>query len=596
MELKARKDMNPDFTWDLTPIFPDKDAWEKECAEMAEIAKDLAKYNGKIAESADTMAEALDAIYAAAERLERVYIYAMLNKDLDGGDPEAQAMNAKAEKVMTIFYATIAYVEPELLAAPAEVISENLKLEKLKEYRFYVSDLLRKKEHMLDKEREEMLAQLSEVSSVPRSAYGMLSNVDMPLPKVKNAEGEEVQLTHGNFGVFRECADRAVREGAFDAMFGTHKQYINTISTLYAGYVKMHEFTSNVRKYATPREMSLFSHNVPVSVYDSLIEAVHDGLPAMRKYLELRKKVLKLEKMDYYDLYVPMLTDTDMSISYEEGKKLGLAAVEPLGSDYQEMFKVAYENKWMDVYENKGKRSGAYSCGVYGVHPYILLNYADKLDDAFTLVHELGHAMHSYYSSEAQSYVNHDYCIMAAEVASTVNEVLLTKYLLKTETDLKKRAAVLNHFLEGFRTTIFRQTLFAEFEREAFKMYEEGTPLTAKSLSDLYYNLCSTYYEGIGIPENVAYEWAFIPHFYMGFYVYQYATGLSSAVSIVDKILETGDASGYRKFLTLGGSDYPIEELKVAGIDLTKPDTVKNAIKMFESTVDELSELLDKIQ
>ncbi|MDD6274377.1 MAG: oligoendopeptidase F family protein, partial [Clostridiaceae bacterium] len=339
---------------------------------------------------------------------------------------------------------------------------------------------------------------------------------------------------------------------------------------------------------------ALFASNVPVSVYDSLVEAIHNGLPTMRRYLDLRRRVLGLEELHLYDLYAPMVEDIDFKMPYEDAQVLVKKALAPLGEEYAALLDKAFQGKWIDVYENHGKTTGAFSCGVYGVHPYVLLNYTDTLDDAFTLAHELGHAMHSYKSSETQDYVNHDYQILVAEVASTVNEVLLTKYLLSVETDSRRRAYILNHFLEGFRTTVFRQTLFAEFERRAHEMYESGTPLTAQSLSAEYHALNDLYYAGAVNDETMDIEWARIPHFYNAFYVYQYATGFCSAVAIANGILTTGDASRYLRFLTTGGSDYPLEELKIAGVDLTKPDTVESALKVFSETLDEMEKVLGK--
>ncbi len=364
---------------------------------------------------------------------------------------------------------------------------------------------------------------------------------------------------------------------------------------MYAGSVKTDCFFSSVREYPSSCEAALFRTNVPVSVYDSLIEAVHESLPSMRAYLELRKKALGLEKLDMYDLYCPMVSNAAIKIPFEESKALVKGATLPLGEEYQKLLDRAYEEQWMDVYENKGKRSGAFSAGVYGVHPYVLLNYTDTLDDVFTVAHELGHSMHSYYSDHAQDYLNHDYKIFVAEVASTVNEVLLTKYLLSTETDKTRRAYILNHFLEGFRTTVFRQTLFAEFERKAHDLYEAGTPLTASVLNNLYKELCELYYAGAEVPEEIQYEWSYIPHFYRAFYVYQYATGFSSAVSIATHLVETGDNKGYLKFLSLGGSDYAINELKVGGVDLTSPEPIREAMRVFAQSVKELSDLLENL-
>jgi oligoendopeptidase F len=331
---------------------------------------------------------------------------------------------------------------------------------------------------------------------------------------------------------------------------------------------------------------------VPVSVLDSLTEAIHARLGTMKRYLSVRKQALGLDELHMYDLYCPLLPEVDFNIGFEASKALVKKALAPLGEEYGKLLERAYSERWIDVYENRGKTTGAFSCGVYGVHPYVLLNYTDTLDDVFTVAHELGHAMHSYFSSAAQDYANHDYTILVAEVASTVNEVLLLKHLLKKETDKKRKAYILNHFLEGFRTTVFRQVLFAEFERRAHDMAQAGEPLTGEALSGLYHELNSLYYEGAVNDEYADIEWARIPHFYNAFYVYQYATGFSSAVNIASRILETGDASDYLKFLSTGGSDYPLEELKIAGVDLTKPDAVKKALSVFKETVDELSNLL----
>ena len=504
-------------------------------------------------------------------------------------------MDGKATSAYVRFSTALAFFDPEILAIPEETLNAFLAPDEMKPYRHYIENLTRSRAHCLDAQRERMLAQLGDAAQAPQDAYEMLTNVDMELPKIHDENGNEVQLTAGNFGVYRESPVRAVREEAFNAMFGTYKKYINTFAALYGGNVKQDQFMADVRGYESACHAALFRNNIPVSVYDSLIEAVHESLPTMRRYLDLRKEALKLDKIDMYDLYCPMVKDVDYKVPFEEAKKMVKKATEPLGEGYQKLLDKAYAENWMDVYENKGKRSGAFSCGVFGVHPYVLLNYTDALDDAFTTAHELGHAMHSYKSDSTQDYMNHDYCIFVAEVASTVNEVLLTKYLLKTETDKARRAYILNHFLEGFRTTLFRQTLFAEFERKAHEMYQNGEPLTAERLTALYKSLVELYYEGAEVPENIAYEWAFIPHFYTAYYVFQYATGFSSAVAIASHIVETCDAEGYLKFLTTGGSDYPLNELKLAGVDLTSPQPVKDALKVFDDSVEELRELLKEL-
>lgn len=593
--MQARKDMDPKFQWDFTHMYASDEAWEAELNRVIADLPKIAAIEGTLGSSRESFKAGIDTVNEIAERLEKVYIYANLHRCADGSEPRHQEMDGKATSAYVQFSTMVAFMDPEILSIPEEKLNDFLAPEEMKPYRFMVENLNRTREHTLDAQRERMLAMLGDAAQTPQDAYEMLTNVDMELPKIHDAEGNEVQLTAGNFGVFRESPVRAVREEAFNAMFGTYKKYINTFAALYSGNVKLGQFEANMRSYASACEAALSRNNIPVSVYDSLIEAAHESLPTMREYLELRKEALGLEKIDMFDLYCPMVKDVDFKVPFEEAKKLVKEATKPLGEGYQKLLDKAYTENWMDVYENKGKRSGAFSCGVFGVHPYVLLNYTDALDDAYTVAHELGHAMHSYKSDSTQDYMNHDYCIFVAEVASTVNEVLLTKYLLKTETDKARRAYVLNHFLEGFRTTLFRQTLFAEFERKAFEAYQNGEPLTAEKLTAIYRSLVELYYEGAEVPENIAYEWAYIPHFYTPFYVYQYATGFSSAVAIASHIVETGDAEGYLKFLTTGGSDYPLNELKLAGVDLTSPQPVKDALKVFGDSVRELKAILKEL-
>ena len=595
MELKNRKDMNPEFMWDFTHIFPTKEAWEAAYKEAEAMTAGLAAYEGTLGESAAALKKALDAVNAAGEKLERVYLYAMLHKSGDNGDPEYQAMEARCVTLLVSYQMTTAFLTPEILSIPEETLASCMKEEGLATYRHMIEDMCRARAHTLDAARERMLAQLSDVAQTPDNSFTMLESVDMTFPTITDEEGREVTLTHGNFGVYRESSDQRVRRESFEKYFGEFKRYINTFAAMYAGSVKFDTFFASVRGHKSACEAALFSNNVPVSVYDSLVEAIHSRLGTMRQYLALRKRVLGLEELNMYDLYNPMLDSVEFKVTYEESKALVKEALKPLGEEYGKLLDKAYAEHWMDVYENKGKTTGAFSCGVHGVHPYVLLNFTDTLDDAFTMAHELGHAMHSYKSSEAQDYANHDYRILVAEVASTVNEVLLTKYLLKTETDKKRRAYILNHFLEGFRTTVFRQTLFAEFERKAHEMEQAGEPLTAQSLNKVYRELNELYYEGAIVNDLMEIEWARIPHFYNAFYVYQYATGFSSAVAIANRILETGDASDYLRFLSLGGSDYPLEELKVAGVDLTKPEAVLSALDVFQSSLDELEALLKEI-
>lgn len=587
-----RSEMDPRFQWDFTHIYPDKAHWEAAMAEAEKAVEALSALPGTLGQSKDALKKGLEQLEDASQKVEIPYIYAMLHRAADGSEPAYQEMEARGMSLAVKANAATSFLDPEILAIPKEQLDAWMAQEDMVVYRHMVEDISRGRAHTLSADKEKMLAMLGEAADTPSSAYEMLTNVNMVFPRIHNEAGEEVQLTSGNFGVYRESRSRAVREEAFRAMFGTYRKYGDTFAALYGGQIKFDTFFANVRGYGSSIEAYLDGGNVPVSVYDSLIEAVHESLPAMKEYLALRKKALKLDKLDIFDLYVPMVEDVDYPVPFENVKELVKNATKPLGEEYQQLLDRAFAENWMDVYENRGKRGGAFSCGVYGVHPYVLLNYTDTLDDAFTVAHELGHSMHSFFSSRAQEFVNHSYRIMVAEVASTVNEVLMTMYLLKTETDKKRRAYILNHFLEGFRTTLFRQTLFAEFERKAHELHAAGTPLTSQTLNKIYHDLVALYYEGAEIDEEIDTEWSFIPHFYTPFYVYQYATGFSSAVAIARHILETGDASEYLRFLSTGGSDYPLNELKIAGIDLTKPDTVKSALEVFANTVKEFEALL----
>ena len=592
MAQTLRSEVDSRFTWNFTDIFASDEAWEAAYAEAEEAIKAIDRIPGTLASSVDSMGEGLAGIFDACRKMERVYLYAMLRKNVDNGDPKYQAMQGRAINLSVSFSAACAFLEPEILAMDSEKLASFMEAPALKTYRHMLHNINRMRAYTLDEKGERMLALLSDAAGTPSDCFEMLESVDMTFPEIKDEKGEPVTLTHGNFGVFRESPDARVRKESFEAYFGEFKKYINTFAAMYGGSVKMDNYFTRVRGYDSACQRALSDNNVDVEVYDQLIEAIHGGLPTMRRYLELRKRVLGLEELNMYDLYCPMLRDVEMKVTFEEAKELVKKATAPLGEEYQKLLDRAFNERWIDVYENKGKTAGAYSCGVFGVHPYVLLNYTDTLDDAFTLAHELGHAMHSYLSDTTQDFVNHDYRILVAEVASTVNEVLLTRYLLSAETDPVKKAYILNHFLEGFRTTVFRQTLFAEFERQAHDLQLEGTPLTADTMNKIYHDLNALYYEGAVINELQDIEWARIPHFYNAFYVYQYATGFCSAVSIAKRILEENGAEDYLRFLSTGGSDYPLEELKIAGVDLTRPDAVASALEEFDRSLSELEALL----
>lgn len=593
MALKDRREMDPKFQWKLSDIFETQAAWEQAFQNAKKAVDTLGALEGTLKQSPQQLKAGLDQIYAATQQVELVYLYANLFKSGDNGDPEAQRLEGRAMSLYVALSTALSFVDPEILSIPKAGLDAWLQLPELQEYRHILEDTDRMRPYSLPKEQEKMLAQLADAAGAPDEAFTMLESVDMTFPDITGEDGKPASLSHGTYGLYRDSRNRAVRKEAFETYHGEFQRYINTIAAMYSGQVKLDEYYANVRGYKNALEKSLFGNNVPVAVYDSLVEAVHGGLPIMERYLKLRKKTLQLDALHMYDLYCPMVDEVSYDIDFEDCKALVKKALAPLGEDYAKLLDKAYREQWMDVYENKGKTTGAFSCGVFGVHPYVLLNYTRSLEDAFTMAHELGHAMHSYYSAANNSFANHDYRLLVAEVASTVNEVLLTKYLLKTETDPKRRAYLLNHLLESFRTTVFRQTLFAEFERDAHEMYRNGEPLTAELLSRRYHELNELYYKGAVVDPLQDAEWARIPHFYSAYYVYQYATGFCSAVAIADGIYETGDPSGYLKFLTTGGSDYPLEELKIAGVDLTKPQVVQRALKVFESTLDELEALLE---
>lgn len=591
MQVKNRDSVDLLFTWDLSDIYKDENAFNEELEAVKLEIEKISEIKDRMMNNASELKSALDFYYSLERRIGKLYIYAMLYKSEDNGNPKAQTLEGKAVNLYVDFGSKSSFIEPVILSEKEKLISF-LKSEELKSYKRVLSEMLRRSEHILSEKEEEILAKLSDVARASKNAFEMLESVDMTFPETLGEKGEQVPLSHGMYGVLIKSKNREVRKAVFENYFGEFKKYINTFAATYSGSVKTDCFFASVKNYKSSLEAGLFSAGVPEEVYRNLISSVRKAVPVLEEYIFLRKKALGLPELEIYDLYPPIVDTKEEKMSYSDAKELVLKALEPLGEKYLELLKRAFSERWIDVYENKGKTTGAFSCGLYGVHPYILLNYTDTLDDAFTLAHELGHAMHSYFSDEAQDYHNSDYTIMAAEVASTVNEVLLTLYLLKTETDKDKRAWVLNHFLESFRATVFRQTLFAEFELRTHGLQEAGEPLTAESLNKLYKEINEDYYKGVNIPELFSIEWARIPHFYNAFYVYQYATGFSAAVAIAKKISETGDTKGYLEFLKTGGSDFPIEELKLSGVDLSKPETIENAMALFKETIEELKNLL----
>ena len=591
-KMKTREQIDASLKWELGDIYASEDVWEADYANAQELVRAFPAHAGKLHQSADALYAALSDESKLGLLIDRLHAYAHLHKDEDNGNVRYQGMADRAIQLYVSAEAASSFVEPEILSVPQETLREWAKQERFERFRFRISDVDRRRAHTLSTEEERLLAMAEEPLSGADNIFTMLSDVDLDYGTIKDENGEEAKLTHGSYGMFLVSPDRRVRRDAYEGLYKAYRSMKNTITATYATSVKTDVFRARTHKFDGSLEAALFHNGVPVSVYEQLIEAVHEKLPTLRKYLDIRKRVLGVDQLEMYDLYVPIVTDCDIPMPYEDAKTLVKEALKPLGAPYGELLDNAYTKGWIDVYETPGKTSGAFCAGIYGAHPYVLLNFQGKLDDAFTLGHELGHAMHSHFSNTAQPFETAQYRIMVAEVASTVNETLMTYHLLENETDKMKRAYYITQFLESFRTTCFRQTMFAEFELKSHRMAENGEPLTVESLSDMYRKLNELYYDGAHVDDNIAIEWMRVPHFYNAFYVYQYATGLCSAVKLADDILHHDGLERYLTFLQSGGSDYPIEELKAAGVDLTKKESILASLDVFTAYVDELDELM----
>lgn len=595
-ELPKRSEVAVENTWKVEDIYPSVKEWEADLEKVLKLTEEAAAYEGKLntAENVYAIAKLEEDIDYLADRL---FNYASRVSDVDTTNTENQKLVMRVRTTFVGVSEKTAFIRPELLALPdgtiESFIAENKNLER---YRNSLKDLLRSKEHSLSPVEEKLLASAGEVLGASSQAFSMFNNADLVFPEIKDENGEMVRLTHGRYVPFLESADRRVREDAFKAMYSTFAAYKNTLAAIYSGSVKSHLFTAKARKFNSCLEAATFNNNVPTEVYMNLIDAVHANFDKMHRYVRLRKKILGLDELHMYDLYTPLVKDADVKIDFEQAKKTVYEALAPLGEDYRAVIKEGFENRWIDVYENEGKRSGAYSAGVAGCHPFVLLNHAGTLDSMFTLAHEMGHAMHSYLSHKVQPYVDSNYVIFVAEVASTCNEVLLVKYLLNKTTDKTERAYLINHFLESFRGTVYRQTMFAEFELKTHQMAERGESLTPDALSNLYYDLNKQYFgDDIVVDKDIAMEWARIPHFYYNFYVYQYATGFSAAVALATRILNEGAPAveDYKKFLSGGCSKSPIDLLRIAGVDMASPAPVNDGLKLFDELLSEMEALLD---
>lgn len=595
-ELLKRSEVKEEYTWNLKDMYPSVDAWKEDLKALAGLMEEIASMEGKAAASAENLLFVLERAAAAEQKLDFAFNYAERLFDEDQKNTAHQAMSQKMYALATELSSKTAFIVPEILAVDSQVLEGYLKeLPALELYRKQLEEIERTRPHILSAEQEKLVAMTGDMAETAGQVYSIINNADFVFPEITDEQGERMRLSHGNFVPTLESSDRRVRKDAFENYYKVYQQYANTLAALYSGQVKQQMFYAGARRYASTLEAAVDANNVSPSVYHNLIETVNRNMDKMHRYVRLRKKCLGVDELHMYDIYTPMIPDAAKKISFEEAKETVLKALAPLGEDYVAKVKEGFENRWIDVYENEGKRSGAYSAGAFGTHPYVLLNHNDTLDNMFTLAHEMGHAMHSYYSNTAQPYIYSQYKIFVAEVASTCNEVLLMEYLLKNTEDKKERAYLLNHYLDSFKGTVYRQTMFAEYEMQTNKMAEEGESLTAETLCKVYYDLNSKYYgpDMVSDPE-IAYEWARIPHFYYNFYVYQYATGFSSAVAIAHAILKEGAPAveRYKKFLSGGCSKAPVELLKIAGVNLETPAPIQEALDVFGGVLDEMEQLV----
>lgn len=593
--LPARTEIPDKYKWRLEDIYAGDDQWEQDFRKVEEMTGQVEAYRGKLGESARSLLEAFRAREKINELNEKVYTYARMRRDEDNTNAVYQALSDRAESLSARVQTAVSYFVPEILELPAETLERFIQEEPgLELYRFALEEIRRQKPHTLSAVEEQIIARAEEVTQAAANIFRMINNADITFPPVKDEEGKEVEVTHGRYIQLMESSDRRVRRDAFASLYSSYRKLINTLAATLGSSVKKDVFYARVRRHPSALQASLFADNIPVEVYENLIQTVRKNLPLMYRYIRLRKKMLGLDELHMYDLYTPLVKDIKWDIPYPKAVEMIREGLAPLGDSYVETMVRGINSGWVDVYENKGKTSGAYSWGPYGVHPYVLLNYQDNLNNVLTLAHEMGHAMHSYYSYKEQPYIYAHYKIFTAEVASTVNESLLVNYLLNTVTDRHRKLYLLNHYLEQFRGTLFRQTMFAEFEKIIHEKTESGEALTPELLCSVYRGLNADYYgPEIVVDREIELEWARIPHFYTAFYVYKYATGFSAATALTRQILEQGEAvvSRYLTFLKAGDSDYPLNLLKAAGVDMTTPQPVQEALDLFGELLDQMEEL-----
>ena len=594
--LPKRQEIDEALTWRLEDIYPDAESWEKDRLLVLRKADEFASLEGGAVKTAAALLHALDLYEESLMLLYRIEGYARMRHDQDTADVSGQELTAKSQSAIVTVEEKLAWLEPEILTLSPEQIDAYFAEEPgLRKYEVMIREILRTKEHSLSAELEKLLASAGELAAVPVNAFGMLSNADLRFPTVSDAEGTVIRLSNGRFVPIQMSEDRGVRQEAFEKYYSRYADYKNTWAVLYDGQVKKQIFFAKARRYGSTFEAAVDGNNVDPSVCDNLFDSVHRNLDKMHRYVRLRKKLLGVDRLHMYDVYVPMVSDYNLEVSYEEAKAIAIEALKPLGEEYLSVVKEAFEQRWIDVVENEGKTSGAYSSNVYGVHPYMLLNYNNTLDNVFTLVHEMGHSLHTWYSCRNQNFFNAHYKIFVAEVASTTNEILLLEYLLGKARDVKEKAFLINHYLESFKGTLFRQTMFEEFERKTNRMAEEGIPLTADTLCKTYYELNQQYFgEDMVSDPLIAYEWCRIPHFYYNFYVYQYATSFAASVAIAHRILDGGQAEvdQYIRFLSSGCTQDPVSLLKLAGVDLSTAEPIDAALEVFGNAITQMEELM----
>jgi len=597
-KIPQRSEISSEFKWRLEDVYPSDKAFEDALSEAGTYPEKIEAFRGKIAASAEELLAYLRLDDEITEKMRDLLHYANRKSDEDTRVSLYSGYCERTEALLTAINSAAAFAVPEILTISDEKMEQFMREQSgLKLYELSLSRILKRREHILSPAEERIIAMTGEMSNTPSTVFSMLDNADMKFPDAVDSEGKAHQITHGSYIPLMQSEDRELRRSAFTNLYGTYKSYENTYTAILSGHLKMLAFNANARRYENTLEAALDSTEVPQSVYHSLIEAVHANMDKMYRYVKLRKKMLGVDELHYYDLYAPMVSSVDMKITYEQAKKLTLEAVKPLGEEYVKIMSEGFESGWVDVYENEGKCSGAYSAGA-SVHPYVLLNHTDDLQSAFTVAHEMGHAMHSYFSNKHQPTAYSDYEIFVAEVASTFNESLLMQHLLKTTDNKREEAYLINYFLEQFRTTLYRQTMFAEFELKINEAQARGEAITSDFLCDLYGDLNLLYFGEEIVPDpEIKYEWARIPHFYYNYYVYQYATGFSAAIALSQRVLNGGEkeAADYLGFLRGGSSATPVDLLKGAGVDMTDPGVVNDALKLFGELIDRMEKLAAEI-